>query len=67
MLKAALKAAQWFQGLVHTGVNYLPHEHNVVAHKYGMGYTAAGSGRQVTQDGCARAICRAYYQSPTLS
>ncbi len=58
-LKAALKAAQWFQGLVHTGVNYLPHEHDVVANYYGKGYTAVGPGRHVVQDGCARAVCQA--------
>ena len=55
------------QGLVHTGVNYLPYEHDVVANYYVMGYTAVGPGRHVVQDGCARAVCRAYYQSSTLS
>ena len=30
-MKAALKVEQWFQGLVHAGVNYLPHKYNMVA------------------------------------
>ena len=30
-MKAALKVEQWFQGLVHAGVYYLPHKYNMVA------------------------------------